>query len=89
MEPGKLSKQLIPLVMQMRALATIQPGYISGETLSNVDDPEECVVISRWESINDWNRWLYSKERDEIQRKIDDVTREKTDYKVFEPLIAR
>ena len=38
---------LLPLLIQMRALATSQPGYISGETLRNMEDPEEVLVISR------------------------------------------
>ena len=30
---GRQAKELVPLLLQMRALAIYQPGYISGETL--------------------------------------------------------
>ena len=49
--PGKKEKELLPLLIQLRALATAQPGYISGETLRNMDNPEEYLVISRWKSV--------------------------------------
>ncbi|MBW2369665.1 MAG: antibiotic biosynthesis monooxygenase [Deltaproteobacteria bacterium] len=88
-EPGQMANQVIPYVLKMRALATVQPGYISGETLSNVEQPQECMVISRWESLDDWNRWRHSKERAEIQDKIDELSGEKTEYKIFAPMVAR
>ena len=33
---GRQAKELVPLIMHLRALATYQPGYISGTTLSNL-----------------------------------------------------
>lgn len=80
----KVSKEkegeLLPLLIQLRALATAQPGYISGETLRNIDDPKEYMVISTWQSLEDWQRWANSKERAEIQQKIDNLLGEKTEY---------
>ncbi len=42
--------RLLPLLIQLRALAAAQPGYISGETLRNVDRPDDYLVISTWQS---------------------------------------
>ena len=75
--------ELLPLFIQLRALATAQPGYISGETLRNMSDPEEVLVISTWQSSEDWNNWLSSKQRAEIQGKIDSFLGEKPDYSVY------
>ena len=72
--------QLLPLLIRLRALATAQPGYISGETLRNVDDPEEYLVISTWQNLEDWEKWANSKERAEIQDQIDLLLGQKTEY---------
>ena len=64
--PEDKAKEMIPLFRQMRALATQQPGYISGETLKSLDKPDEFLVISTWQSSNDWEKWLISKERQGI-----------------------
>ena len=87
--PGAEARQIIPLLLQLRSLATLQPGYISGETLSDVENPGECIVISKWEAIEDWNRWLHSPQRKVIQDKIDSITGEETQYNVYAPVIAR
>ena len=75
--------QLLPLLIQLRALATAQLGYISGETMRNVDDPEESLVISTWQSVDNWKTWLKSKQRAEIQDKIDALLGEKTQYNIY------
>jgi heme-degrading monooxygenase HmoA len=75
--------ELLPLLIQMRALATAQPGYISGETLRNVENPEDYLVISTWQSVDYWNAWLSSKQRAEIQEKIDTLLGQKTEYSIY------
>ena len=79
----KKEAELVPLLIQLRALATAQPGYVSGETLRNVDHPEEYLVISTWQSVDNWKAWLSSKQRAEIQRKIDTLLGEKSEYNVY------
>jgi heme oxygenase (mycobilin-producing) len=75
--------KLLPLLIQLRALATAQPGYISGETLRNLDDPEESLVISTWNSVEDWRVWLSSRERAEVQEKIDTLLGVVTEYRAY------
>lgn len=81
--PSDKAKQLVPLFRQMRSLAMEQPGYISGETLRNYNQPDEYLVISTWESADDWQRWLNSKARQEIQEKIDSLLGGKTEYSLY------
>jgi heme-degrading monooxygenase HmoA len=81
--PGDKARQMIPLFKQMRQMATAQTGYISGETMRNYNDPEEFLVISTWQSASDWQNWLKSNERQEIQGKIDDLLGGNTLYDVF------
>lgn len=87
-QPGRQAKELVPLILHLRALATYQPGYISGTTLSNLEHPDECLVVSRWESIDDWNRWRQSSQRTVIEQKIEALTGEKTEYNLYAPMVA-
>jgi heme-degrading monooxygenase HmoA len=75
--------QLLPLLLELRSKATTQPGYISGETLRNVNDPEDYVVISTWQSVEDWKAWEASKGRAEMQNKIDSLLGARTTYGVY------
>ena len=77
------AKALIPLVRQMRASAAAQEGYITGETLRSLDNPEEFLVISTWHSSNDWKKWLQSDERNKVQDKIDGLLGGETNYEIF------
>ncbi len=72
-----------PLLLEMRALALAQPGYISGETLMNADDPEEYLVISTWADIDHWKTWLKNPERIMVQRQIDGLLGRETLYQVY------
>jgi heme-degrading monooxygenase HmoA len=86
---GEQARNLIPMILQLRALATYQPGYISGETLSNIEHPEECLVISNWESLEDWKNWLQSKERKAINSRIESLIGDSTEYNVYETMVGR
>ena len=85
---GPQARKVVPLILRLRALATFQPGYLSGETLCNLDNPEDCLVISRWESREYWETWLNSKERSEIQKKIEQISGDKTKYTIYAPMVA-
>jgi len=58
-------------------------GYISGETLKGITDPDEFLVISTWNSFEDWKVWYDNPERAEIQAKIDAILKEKTEAKAY------
>jgi heme-degrading monooxygenase HmoA len=81
--PKAKESELLPLLIEMRSKATAQPGYISGETLRNVADPEDFVVISTWQSEEDWKTWASSKGRAQIQEKIDASLGGTTDYGIY------
>jgi heme-degrading monooxygenase HmoA len=75
---------LLPLFRRLRNLATDQPGYISGETLKRIDSPGKYLVISTWESLDDWRRWVVSRERIEVQNEIDARMDEETVYEIYQ-----
>ena len=81
---AKLAPELEALLRKMRALTLNQKGYISGETFTRVDEPGVSMVISTWQSIDDWRAWTLTKERIELQEKIDKLLGEPTKYEIFE-----
>ena len=85
---GPQARTVVPLILQLRSLATYQPGYISGRTLFNVENPEDCLVISEWQTMEDWYEWMKNKERVAIQAKIDAETGEPTGYSVYTSMVA-
>ena len=81
--PKDKEKELLPLIKQIRIATTQQSGYISGETLQRIDKPGETVVVSTWESAEDWNRWITSPERSVLQIKIDNLLGQETEYEIY------
>lgn len=81
--PEDKAKEMIPLFRKMRSMAMNQDGYISGETLRNLELPNEFLVISNWRSSDEWSNWLNSKERQGLQGKIDDLLGGKTEYTIY------
>ncbi len=81
--PENKARDMIPLVRQLRILAINQAGYISGETLKSFDVPDTFLVISNWQSSDDWEKWLLSKERQKIQANIDYLLGGRTEYEMF------
>ena len=76
-------REIFELLKQMRANATSQEGYISGETLVSTDDPQEFIVISTWQSLEDWVAWRDSKKRKEIDSKIESYQLKPTTYESY------
>ena len=75
---------LLPLFRSLRNLATHQPGYISGETLRKIDDPNEYLVISTWQSFDNWREWAVNPERIETQNEIDVRLGDGTAYEIYQ-----
>ena len=81
--PAQKEKELLPLLMDLRSHAAMQPGYIAGETLRRLDNPGEELVISAWRSLEDWRTWVTSRERTVLQEKIDRLLMEETHYEIY------
>ncbi len=75
---------LSALLKKLRSLTLNQAGYIYGETLRRVDQRDECMVVSTWRSLEDWNAWVNNHDRIAIQNDIDGLLGEKTEYAVYE-----
>jgi heme-degrading monooxygenase HmoA len=71
------------LLMKLRTEAMTAKGYISGETLRSLDDANTYVVISTWNSVEDWKVWVDSKERKDIQARIDALLKAPATHRVY------
>jgi heme-degrading monooxygenase HmoA len=44
----------MPLLDQLCSRGRAQPGYLFGETLKSLDNPGDYMVVSKWETVEDW-----------------------------------
>ena len=80
---GKHVGEIVRLLRQMRILAMQQPGYISGETLHALDDPNYYLVISTWETLEHWQAWYNNPERKKFQAEVDGYLEFPTQMRIF------
>ncbi len=80
---GKQVREITRLLRMMRVLAMQQPGYVSGETLHAVDDPNHYLVISTWESREHWQAWFANPERQKLQAEVDSYMESPTKIRVY------
>ena len=81
--PEEAREFLEPLLMRLRSTARSQKGYITGETLERVDEPGHTIVIGTWQSLDDWRAWFASKERVDLQNKVDSLIGKETEYEIY------
>ena len=82
---SKTGEDLTSLLVELRVAAIMRfPGYIGGETLVNMEDRTNIVVLSSWRSIEDWERWANSETRINLYERIEPLLQEKPNVKIFE-----
>ncbi len=59
------------LIRELRGKAISCKGYVSGETLRALDEPNNYIVISTWQSVEDWTNWEKNPERKKIHSRIE------------------
>ncbi len=67
----------------LRALALDQKGYISGETLIKSDSPSKVLVISKWDSLEDWEIWKTNTQRKEVESILSTLQYNETVYEAY------
>ncbi len=82
--PKGREKEAIQIITALRMFASRYPGYISGETLQNVEDPEEYLVISTWQSLKAWDVFFADPKRKALQDRIDLLQGRTTEYKIYQ-----
>lgn len=46
------------------------PGFISGESLVDLDNPRHRIVLCKWRSKLDWDHWCQTQERKGLMDKL-------------------
>ena len=87
--PKDKEKELFKCIRDIRKLVPQQSGYISSEYLKTIDESNELTTVSTWFSLDDWNNWLNSEERRQIQAEIDAIPGIVTDYSVYRYIKTR
>ena len=80
---GQDAKVLLPHIVELRALAVRQPGYISGETFFDLDREDECLVISRWTTLDHWRRCMRDPRRIELDDNMENHLLSQTEYRIY------
>jgi heme-degrading monooxygenase HmoA len=53
-------KDLEPILMQLRSHAMQYPGFVGAENLVSEENFSVVVMISTWETIENWRTWVES-----------------------------
>ena len=77
-------RKVFELLKKLRIGAMNQPGYISGETLVDQFDPQRIMVVSIWQTVEDWIRWQENDERKSIEVQLERVLLEPTKYETYD-----
>ncbi|MFH1115655.1 MAG: antibiotic biosynthesis monooxygenase [Pseudomonadota bacterium] len=70
-EKDKLD-QAYKLLMELRSMATLRNGYLSGETIISADNPNKLVVISTWVTQKRWENWHADQRRKDFVKRLED-----------------
>ena len=54
-------KDLEPILMKLMSHAMQYPGFIGAENLVSVEDLSVVIMITTWETIENWRTWTDSK----------------------------
>jgi quinol monooxygenase YgiN len=84
LSPGT-AETFAALMREMRRDAVQARGYISGETLRDVDDPHHSVIVSTWRSQPDWDAWAVSPARQRARQRIAPLLAQPERVTVLEP----
>ncbi len=71
------------MLIEARSNAMESRGYISTETLVDYDDPQSVVIVSMWQSKEDWEKYKYSGARRELEEKWAKLLDAPTQYELF------
>jgi len=70
------------LLRTLRSQAIFSKGYISGEMLRDRGDPQNYIVITAWESANDWEEYEKVLEAKKVRARIEKLMARPTKVKI-------
>ena len=77
------AKNVSEVIYEFRQLAIKEKGYISSESLYGCKDPNLIVVLSMWEKMEDWERYVNSSARKEAEKKYSELFEKPTEFEAY------
>lgn len=65
-----LEKNYETAALEVLSASVRAPGFISGESLADLENPRHRVILCKWRSKLDWDKWHSSLERKEAMSKL-------------------
>lgn len=62
------AEKVIAIILQLRNEAMRRNGYITGETLVDIEHPLNILVVSTWDKAENWHAWDESELRTKITK---------------------
>jgi heme-degrading monooxygenase HmoA len=62
-------KDVEPILLQLRSHAMQYPGFVSAENLLSEEDFSVVIMITTWETIENWRAWAESKITKDLLKK--------------------
>lgn len=75
--------EVFTLLKKLRFQAMNQEGYISGETLVSAGDARTVMVISTWQSMENWDAWRNDEARKKLDAGLEEFQESPTEYEPF------
>jgi len=66
-------KDVEPILMQLRSHAMQYPGFVGAENLVSEEDFSVVIMISTWETIENWRTWVDSRRTQDLLRQAKSV----------------
>jgi heme-degrading monooxygenase HmoA len=76
-------KDAADMLIKARTNAMGNTGYISTETLVSYEDPRSVLIISMWQSKEDWDRYRDSDKRKVHEDTYASIFEGPTEYQVY------
>jgi heme-degrading monooxygenase HmoA len=64
------AEKIMDIILHLRNEAIKCKGYITGETLIDIEQPRSILVISTWDKTENWQAWDQSELRTTITRQM-------------------
>jgi len=71
------------ILTELRSRAMQVRGYISGETLRDINNPHRYMVISTWNSLEDWKNWEGNADRKRLRDELNRVLRSTDETTIY------
>ena len=78
------TRKIVRLLNELRSKILNQPGYLNGgNTCPESGQSNNLVVISTWQTSEDWHNWKESEVRKKIEAQIEIYQEGPTEYEEF------